>query len=75
MNGGPLKNLTAWVAWASSEIDARFQKAKWHTDAGRKALAEEELLIGKAMLALMSGFKRMVLDDKGTEEELADGQE
>ena len=59
----PLKNLTTWVAWATREIDARFQKAKWHTDAGRKALAEEELLIGGAMLDLMSGFKRMVLDD------------
>lgn len=74
MNGGPLKNLTAWVAWASNEIDAKFQKAKWHADAGRKALAEEEVLIGQAMLALMSGFKRMVLDDEGAKGKLADGQ-
>ena len=57
------ESLKEWTVWATERINERLEKAKWHEQEGRKVLAEEELLIAKALLDLVSGFKRMVLDD------------
>lgn len=52
-----------WLWWACDKVGERFEQGNAHMRAGCKALAEEQLLIGKAMLELIKGFQEMVLDD------------
>jgi len=67
--------LEKWVAWATARISDRMERAQMLADMGCPALAEEETLTGKAMLELMSEFKRMVLEDDGRTDKERTGTE
>jgi hypothetical protein len=45
------------------------RQAQQYLDMDCRALAEEEIRTGKAMLELMQEFQRMVLDDGRTDQE------
>ena len=58
-----------WVSWACGKVDERFAQGRAYMETGCRALAEEQLMIGRAMLELLSGFQEMVIDDRRTDQE------
>lgn len=61
--------LVRWAAWATGRISERMRQAQQYLDMDCRALAEEEIFAGRAMLELMQEFQRMVLDDGRTDQE------
>lgn len=52
-----------WLSWACDKVHEHFDQGSVYMRSDCRALAEEELKIGQAMLELIVGFQEMVLDD------------
>lgn len=64
-----VKRIQKWVSWACDKVDERFAQGRAQMEAGCRALAEEQLMIGRAMLELLSGFQEMVINGRRTDQE------
>jgi hypothetical protein len=55
--------LACWAEKFRQRIDYHIGMAQWHWSEGRKALAQEEALICRALLEVFIQFREMVLDE------------
>lgn len=55
--------LVLWAEKFRQHIDYHIGMAEWHWSEGRRALAQEEALICRALLEVFIQFREMVLDE------------
>lgn len=58
-----LEKLKIWKESFRSKIDYHIDMAQWHWSEDRKALAQEEALICRALLEVFIEFKESVLNE------------
>lgn len=55
--------LVRWAEGLRKRIDYHIGMAQWHWSEGRKALAQEEALVCRALIEVFIEFKEIVLDE------------